>query len=125
MATKDKKPSTVNGFTQSKFINYSLTDAQKKEIKAWSPTQEELDDLLNTLVEGDYKVTFSYDDYNECHSCAIVPKGEKHVNTGYILTGKGSTPFKALKQVSWIHFKVLDGAWFEHFTARGREILDD
>jgi len=126
MATSNKKPTPQNaGFLPAKFINYTLSKEQKDELKTTELTLEYADDILTKLTEGNYKVTFSYDDFAECFAAHVVPKGSEHKNAGFILAGRGSTPLKALKQAAYMHWQIFDEDWSEFYTARGREELDD
>jgi len=126
MAISNKKlPAQDNGFQPAKFINYSLSQEQKNELKSTEFSLEYADDILVKLTESNYKVTFSYDDFAECFAAHIVPKGSQHKNAGFILAGRGSTPLKALKQAAYMHWQIFDEDWSEFYTARGREALDD
>lgn len=125
MANYPKKGSNSNGFVPAKFVNYSLSAEQKKELKATELTLEYADDIMTKLTEANYKVTFSYDDFGECFAAHIVPKGGQHKNAGFILAGRGSTPLKALKQAAYMHWQIFDEDWSEFYSAKGREALDD
>lgn len=112
-------------FNDVVWINWALTIEQKKEIKAWQPDVEELDDMEAEIIQEGNKVTLSWDDYGQCYTCSIVPTSSHKTNQGYILTGKGSLPFKAKKQAFYIHKQVFGTDWSSYSTARGVENLDD
>jgi hypothetical protein len=129
MASKDKNPpaprQTTPKFNDAKFINWSLSVEDKASCKAWLNDFGELDDALQSLVSADYKVTMSYSDFNHCYTASIVPTGEKNVNKGYILTGKGSTTLKAVKQALYIHFMIFNQDWSSYSKVTLDEELDD
>jgi hypothetical protein len=125
MATRSKAKSPAPSFGNAKFINYSLSNEQKAEIKSTEWTLDDFDNALTRLSEAMYKITFAYDDYAECYSAHLVPKGSEHVNAGYILAGRGSTPHKALKQAVYMHYFIFEENWSEFYVSRGREELDD
>jgi hypothetical protein len=124
---KEKKPTapTKPRFNDVQFINWSLDADHKMACKNWSLDLEQFDNLLTTLVEGGYKATVSYDTYRSCFTASIVPTPDAKGNQGYILTGKGSTPTKALKQALYIHFHVMNEDWAAYSTAKSAEELDD
>lgn len=103
------------------WVNYTLSDEQKAEVKA---QLFDVDAALIKLTEEDLKVTISYDDYNACYSCFFIPKNQTDPNFGCILSGRGSTPVKAIKQAAYIHWNIFDGNWSDARLPI-REILDD
>lgn len=121
-----KKP-TATGRTGSpsngsvSWVNYTLTTDEKKALKT---AEFDADNALLRLVEEGYKITMGFDKFNECFSCFVVPTGEGHKHTGMILSGRGSTPLKALKQGCYIHWQVFDGDWTDVRVSQ-REELDD
>jgi len=112
-------------FKSSEFINFPLTKEQKAAIKEWSLTLEEMDDLLTKLTETDHKLTIRWDDKNEAHACWIVPTTDKHPNEGLLLSGRGSTPLKAVRQALYIHFYLFEGNWAEGYSQLKQDDLDD
>jgi hypothetical protein len=123
MAQKNKaKPNA--SFSQSEFINYPLSAEQKKEIKAWQPTFEEIDDSMLKIAEQGYRLTLRWDERSEAFACWINPSGEDHPNTGLTLSGRGSTPLKAFKQALYIH-NLFDGDWAGNYKSFKEGDLDD
>lgn len=112
-------------FNDVQFVNWSLSEQEKKSCKEWSLTTEDYDAAIGNLVEGGYKTTISYDSFRSCFTCSIVPTKDAKSNQGYILTGKGSTPLKALKQAAYIHFHIMGEEWAAYSTAKAVEELDD
>lgn len=103
------------------WVNYNLSDEQKAELKAQT---FDFENALLKLTEEDLKVTISYDDYNECYSCFLIPKNQTDPNFGCILSGRGSTPVKAVKQAAYIHWNIFDANWSDARLPK-RELLDD
>lgn len=108
-----------------KFVNYTLSVEQKRDLKNLPWTLEEHDTALIRLNEGGYNVSHKWDEYNECFSCFVSPTKENDANQGYILTGRGSTPVKAFKQVCYLHWQIFDQDWSEHYTSKEHEDFDD
>lgn len=103
------------------WVNYNLSDEQKSELKAQT---FDLDDALLKLTEEDLKVTISYDGYNECYACFLIPKNPSDPNFGAILSGRGSTPAKSVKQACYIHWQIFDRNWSDGRLSK-REAIDD
>lgn len=122
--SKNAKPKQP-GFGDIKFINYSLSDEQKRELKATPYTAEEFSDDLDRVTNSGYKVSFSEDEYNQCASVFFTPKDAGNVNKGLILTARGSTMLKAFKQAMYLHYKLFEENWTDWYTPTGREPLDD
>jgi len=122
---KPKPKPTQPRFNDVQFVNWSLTVEEKAAVKAWALTLEEYDNFVGGLVEAGYKITVSYDNFRSCFTASIVPTKDAKSNQGYILTGKGSTPLKAVRQAMYIHFYVMDGEWSSYSTAKAVEELDD
>jgi len=121
---KSSSKSSKTQFTQSEFINFPLSAEQKREIKAWTPTFEDIDNELLKLTEAGYRVTLRWDERSEAHACWVNPTGEDHSNAGLTLSGRGSTPLKALKQALYID-RLFDGDWAGNYKSFKEEELDD
>lgn len=108
--TNNKPRPSQPAFEPSEFVNINLTDDQKQTIKAAVWTVELQDDAFGRLLDGGYKCTIKFDDRNDCFAAWLIPP-PKDKNKGLILSGRGSTPTKALKQLYYLHFVVLEGDW--------------
>lgn len=119
------KPQQSNSFTQKTFVNVPLTAEHKASIKDWHIDLSGLDDMLLKLLETDIRVTMSYDSYNQCYSATLAHTDDKHPDFLYLLSGKGSTPLKSVKQVLYIHEILLEHNWAAFSLSRQREEIDD
>jgi len=119
------KKSTIPHFDESKFLSYSLTKEQQAELKKTTMSADDYDNMLLRLEEDGYKITGRYDDFNKAFACWIMPVEKKHPNYGYILTGRGSTPLKAIKQAAYIHYTIFDQDWPAHYEGKRTEEIDD
>lgn len=120
-----KKGSKSGSFEGAKFINYSLSEEQKRELKEKPYTEGDFAFDLHQVCDSFYKVSFSYDTYNNCMSCFFTPKDEKSPNKGLILTARGSTALKAFKQAMYLHYTLFEENWADFYEASGREEIDD
>jgi hypothetical protein len=112
-------------FDKATFVSYTLSKEQRSELKATVFTLDQMDSQMLKLEEEGYKITFRPDDFNSCHAAWIIPTGDKHPNSGMILSGRGSTPLKALKQALYIHYQVFDSEWGDWRNEAKGEDLDD
>jgi len=103
------------------WVNYTLSSEQKAELKA---QDFDFDTAAVRLTEENLKITISYDDFNECYSAFLIPKNAEHKNAGCILSGRGSTPIKAVKQAAYIHWRIFDGDWSDA-RRPSRDTIDD
>lgn len=112
MPHTNKKPPAPPApqFKPGQFVNVSLSvdDVFNIKLQAWH--EEEFNDAFSRLCMDGYKTTLRYDQRNQCYAAWLLPT-EGGPNDGYILSGRGSTPFKALKQLAYIHYKLLEGRW--------------
>lgn len=120
-AAKGKTPR----FNEVVFISFPLSGEQKEEIKAAQWDLEDMDNATIKLNEENYKVSFSYDEYSGAYAVFITPKGDKHHNAGFILTGRGSSPHKALKQAYYVHTVLFEGDWSGWKDDRKSAEIDD
>lgn len=118
------KPTTPR-FNDVKFVNWSLDESSKAACKTWLTSQEDYDDAISGTIEASYKITVSWDTYRSCFTASLIPQSDAKSNQGFILTGKGSTALKAIKQALYIHYQVMDEEWASYSTATNAEELDD
>lgn len=125
MPSKNGKPATtdrpVKNQSDVSWVNYTLSSEQKAELKS---QDFDFDNALVRLTEENLKVTLAYDDRNECYAAYLIPKNPEHKNAGCILSGRGSTPVKALKQAAYIHWQIFDGDWSDARTP-AHDVIDD
>lgn len=116
-----------NGYSQNKFVRLELTKAQQAECKGWCATLGEFSDFTLNLAEDGYKFNCKWDNYSNAHACFVqrAVDGDGHINEGLCLTGRGSSPFKAIKQALYKHFIVLEGVWGELAGASSAAEIDD
>jgi len=118
------KPSTVERFSDVRFVQYELNEVESKQCKSWSLDAAETWDAMLPLLDEGYAFTVKYEGQNNCYACFVALRGvENHPNSGLILTGRGSTPSKAVKQALFKH-NAIDASWVQ-FGERRATVLDD
>lgn len=109
----------------SRFINQELTADQKRKLKEADFGVVEFESGMARLLDSGYKVTVSVDSKYSCYGAFAIPTDDKSVNKGYILAARGSTPFKAVKQLLFKHFTIFDGHSWDLGNNWGSEDIDD
>ena len=95
---------------QDEFINYELSSEQSRACSEWRQDADNVMNLLSEMVENGYKITQKWDGNNNCPVCYVFP-GPDTENSGFILTGRGSTAFRAVAQAIYKHYEVFHGDW--------------
>lgn len=96
--------------TDSEFVNYELKQEQVVEYRRWRADIETVDLAWREACEDGYKFSAKYDDYNSAFAVFMLP-GPDSENAGFILTGRGGTPLRALCECLFKHSEVLGGDW--------------
>lgn len=125
---QSSKPSGVGKaqrFNDNQFVQYELDKQQQAECKAWKVSADEIFGAVSALVDDGYKVSIRWDTYSECYGCFIQDSSGATPNAGYILTGRGSTVEKCLKQALYKHHTCLSGEWAGYVERAGRGVIDD
>lgn len=112
--------SATRNSADSEFINLELDKKQTASYREWRNDLENVLNLWLELVEAGYRVNSKYDDYSSACAVFIIPT-ESTENGGYILTGRGSTPYRALTEALYKHSEILHGDWSQ---GRKEEPLD-
>ena len=119
--TSSVKP-TAKRFNDVQFINYELDKATAAECKAWEISEADCFDAVLKLCEAGYRLSLKWDDFSSAYAAFLQQGVEGEPNFGYVLSGRGTSPFKAAKQALFKHFRVMDAKW-ESFA--DRKALDD
>jgi len=122
--SQGSKPKAAR-FNDLQFVQYELDNAQKAELKSINATADQIfDDILSAIVDG-YKFGVKFDDYSQSYAVFMQSVEPGSINGGFILTGRGSTPLKAFKQVLYKHTVCLDREWGNYVERRSGDEIDD
>src|SRR5512140_3820652 len=111
-------------FNDARFINHELSASELKSLKAHKLDAEELDSEMVRLQEEGYKFISKFDNWSRSNAVFLIDEEGRTQNKGLILTGRGSTPLKALRQVLFKHHKAADGSWY-NLEGIGAAEIDD
>lgn len=109
---------------QADFVRYELSDDEAKNLKTAEVSEKAALEGVVALVEQEYKLTMRWDGYHGCHCVWLLPPDNHPDNAGLILTGRGSSPFKALKQLLWLHYERFKEIWPAPMTKAQVDIDD-
>lgn len=124
-ARAQKPKEKVVRYNDNLFINYDLNDAQKAECKSWPMSEADVFKAVEEMITDGYKFTIKWDSYSRSFSCFVQAAEDGAVNSGKILTGRGSGAYKAVKQALYKHHVCLEGDWTAYVERRNRSDLDD
>jgi hypothetical protein len=125
-ATKQRgQGSKAERFNDARFVNYDLDEEQRKACKAYVITEADLLDRVSTLIADGYRFGVSLDRDGVTYTAYCQLREPGGDNTGLILTGRGSSCFKSLKQLLYKHYVCMDGDWGPYAEHRGDVVIDD
>lgn len=107
------------------FVNCELDAEQMAQCKAVSNDFNTLTNALEDFLRDGHKISLSYDQRNEVFGAYAMAKELGHRHWQLMLVGRGSSPLKALKQLMFKHFQVLDGHWPRPKAAPKQQVPDD
>jgi hypothetical protein len=124
------RPQTTGGktakrFNKARFVQYELSADQKATCKAWLLDPESLHDAMFKFCEAGYSFSCKWDGYSKSYAAFGRIDAPKHENFDLILTGRGSSPIKAVKQMLFKHFMVFDMLWAAYAERREDYEFDD
>jgi len=105
---------------QSTFINRELTTEETADLRTWREDVNQVDLAWGQALADGYKINTKRDDYNDCFAAFIIP-GDGADNQGYILAGRGGTPYRAVAQGLYKHSVIFRGTWVPAAPLRGAE----
>ena len=107
------------------FVQYELSTEQQVACKAASISMDDMSSYLQRYMEAGYKLSVRYDERTEAIAAWLIAPDEGDQNAGLILSGRGSSAMKAVKQLLWKDAECVHGEWFK-FTGPSRSVdIDD
>jgi hypothetical protein len=112
-------------YVPPKFVDQPLLKAQSDDLKSRPYTLEQADVDLQNFIEDGYSLKFSFDKRGGGFVVYLTQSIPDGPNYGWCMTGRGSTPLKALKQVAYKHWAIFDGAVWGTGNGYGYDVIDD
>lgn len=104
------------------FINIRVDDAMATDFEAWWQTNRQeawraIDDLMG---EG-MKISFSYDNENECYICSFTGKGWDTSNSRWCMTTRAGTFDEVVALAVWKHVVLAELSWGDFLPKTGKK----
>jgi len=115
-----KKP-----WSPPKFVDQPLLKSQIDQLKVRTFSADECDKCMLVVLEQGYKVSCSFDERHGAFAAYLTQTREDGPNYGWTLTGRGSGPMKALKQLFYKHFVIFENVLWGAGNGFGAEDMDD
>jgi len=110
-ATRNNRSSGARGRgADSEFVNLELDKEQTAQYRQWREDVGDVEQTWTEVAEAGYRVNTKFDDYNECCSAFIIPPDGSD-NSGFLLAGRGGTPYRAVAEALFKHRFVLKEQW--------------
>jgi len=115
---------TVRGQqSDAEFVALELSKDEKAALREFAAEMDDLDEFIKDILTDGTKLTMKDDERNSCYVVfAFAPEGSD--NGGYILTGRGGTPTRAMRELLYKDRILLDHVW-ESYHNRSRADGDD
>lgn len=117
--------SRTERFNNSKFVQRELSREEAATLKSHPDDEAAALDTLAALLDKGYKLSMRRDERTNAYACWLIGGPGDAPNPDCILPGRGSTPYKALKQVLFKHFEILDEMWSQALERTSLEEIDD
>lgn len=108
------------------FLNIVLVDAERSHIKSLEFPDDMFIHRLEKLISNGYKVAFQDDDYNHSTMVICSHSDKEHEDYGILLSARGSTAVKALKQLIYmLEVRIADSSWTSMLDSSTVAEIDD
>lgn len=94
-----------------RFINHTLTTAQRDDLRAMDVGTEFPAEMVDELVVEGYKYSLSLDRGNQTFVASLTDRDEQSPFYNACLTGRGSTPANARAALLYRHVVVAQLDW--------------
>lgn len=99
------------------FVRCELTSDQKRDVPTWvKKNDKSLDDLVISLLQANYKLSYSFNDQTDSFICSITGKPEGCDNASKVLTAHAKDYGTALWVVLYKHYVLFKGEIWEELT---------
>lgn len=112
-------------FNDVQFVQLEPDKEELLAIKNSAVTPEDVLDFVTQQSEAGYRISHKYDDFSEAHAVYCQPLDDDHENSGLVMSGRGSSAFKALRQLMWKFSRCPDGQWPRPDFDKRAYLIDD
>lgn len=105
------KTQTPKNTWDVKFVACELDKETRATVKALPVVPVEILDGLVRMVDSGYKISFNYEQRNDCVGAYATAPSLDHAAHGLCLSARGPDALSALKVLLYKHYVILDGVW--------------
>jgi len=110
----DSRRKKVGGFGNFKgFIQHSLVAEERQAYDSWVTTYADFWDDCERIADSGYKLSCSWDNYNNTMQASLTCNNEKLPDFGWVLVARAPDVFNALNLLLFKHLVLLGGDWSE------------
>jgi hypothetical protein len=117
-------PMPKNGYPENEFVNLELSKEQRTQLKEMFVDALDLDMALAEIFDDGTKITLKFDDRNDCYVAFGFAPADSD-NAGYVLTGRGGSATRALRELVYKHLHILNGDWASYHNRAANRDGDD
>lgn len=95
------------------FVNYDLTTEDKARFKEWAHENAGMPifEMMMHAIEAGFNLSCKWSDFEGCHTAFLIATDKNKELKGWLLSGRGSTPFSAIAGVLFRHFVLFEENW--------------
>lgn len=93
------------------FKDFRLTADQLEAFAVFEVHDDDLMDLIQTVLTEGYKLTLTYSSQSDTYNCSMTCNAEKHPNQGYTMSAFAPSMYAAMRLLMFKHFVLLDTNW--------------
>jgi len=105
-----RAPTRARYNSDSEFVALELDKEQTAAYRSWRLDLEAVEEVWSAVLEEGYRVNTKYDDYSGGYAAFVIP-ADGSDNSGFLLAGRGGTPYRAVCEALFKHEFVLKRAW--------------
>jgi len=118
-----KKEEPRNGYVAWQgFVNVYLTDKDKAHASEFYSGNGAVEQAIEKALFAGYRITLKHEKANNTFSAFMTHTDVDHPDSGWGLSERASSWWRALQRIMFIHHVVLQGDWT---SSKGDNYVDD
>jgi len=93
------------------FVDVKLSDVQRDAFSSWDVHDEELYEIVATVVQGGFKLSTTYNSGNDTFTATLTGQNGTGDADGYSMSSFAPDWYNALRLLVFKHTVILEGDW--------------
>jgi hypothetical protein len=93
------------------FLDRRLDEGELEALDSWKPKPTELFELIDHMMDDDYRLTLSYNKRTKLASCTVIDDQPGRKTAGYAISTSDENAAAALKAAVFKHIHILNSSW--------------